>query len=107
MVNQGETSFASRLMRVSSSLYGTRQCWSTQRLNLAAMQEAIGMPTIFFTLGAADNQWPKIQHLMRSYRSNVSQDNASERIGAATKILIWDIGSFCTEQKHFEILFAN
>ena len=50
MVNRGETSFASRVMRCSSSLHGARQNWCTQRLNLAAMQEALGMPTIFFTL---------------------------------------------------------
>ena len=56
MVNRGETSFASRVMRFSSSLHGTRQYWCTQRLNLAAMQEALGMPTIFFTLSAADTQ---------------------------------------------------
>ena len=82
MVNRGDTSFASRVMRFSSSLHGTRQYWCTQRLNLAAMQEALGMPTIFFTLSAADTQWPELQDLMRHYRPNTNQDKPSESIKA-------------------------
>ena len=80
MVNRCETLFAFQVMRFSSSLHKTRQYWCTQRLNLAAMQEALGMPTIFFTLSAADTQWPKFQNLMRHYRPNATQD--SERIKA-------------------------
>ena len=79
MVNRGYTSFAYPVMRFSSSLHGTRQYWCTQKLNLAAMHKALGMPTVFFTLRAADNQWPNHQDLMRYYRQSANQDKASKR----------------------------
>ena len=76
MVNRGETLFACRKMRYSSSLHGTKQYWCTQKLNVAAMQEALGMLT---------TQWPELQNLIRYNRPNANQDKASERIKAFIK----------------------
>ena len=107
MVNRGETSFASRVMRFSSSLHGTRQYWCTQRLNLAAMQEALGMPTIFFTLSAADTQWPELQDLMCHYRPNANQDRASERIKAVIENPYWTDWFFLHRAEKFMRYFLQ
>ena len=51
-------------MRFGSSLHGSRRYWKSQGQNLMAMEEALGMPSVFFTLSAADMQWPELQDLM-------------------------------------------
>ena len=60
MDNQGQSSLASTVIRFVSSLYGSKQYWLRQCRNLMAMEEALGMPSIFFTMSAADLQWPEL-----------------------------------------------
>ena len=108
MINRGETLFASRVMRFSSSLHGTRQYCCTQRLNLTAMQETLGMPTIFFKLSAADTQWPEVQDLMRHNRPNANQDKARERIKAGhSKSSFEQLVLFAKSRKIYAIHFAK
>ena len=74
MVNQGQSSFASRVIRLGSSLHGSKQYWLSQRRNLKAMEEALGMPSIFFTMSAADLLWHELQDLMTHFRPNTDQE---------------------------------
>ena len=61
-------SLANRVIRFGRILHGTRQYWATQRANLRAMQETLGMPTVFFTLSAADLHWPELYDLLKYYK---------------------------------------
>ena len=63
------------------SLRGTRQFWFKQRSRLISLIDALGMPTIFFTHSATNNQWPELVHLIAdnpescSSRSSAVNDN--------------------------------
>ena len=85
MVNQGQSSFASRVIRIGSSLHGSKQYWLSQRRNLMAMEEALGMPSIFFTMSAADLKWSELQVLMTHFRPNNDLEKASERVKAVVQ----------------------
>ena len=85
MVNQGQSSFASKVIRLGSSLHGSKQYWLSQRRNLMAMEEALGMPLIFFTMSAADLLWPELQDLTTHFRPSTDQEKASERVKAVVQ----------------------
>lgn len=59
---EGEA-FSSRVLLFATTLRGTRKYWFRQQGNFIV--DTIGLPTIFFTLSAADVQWPKLARLIR------------------------------------------
>ena len=64
MVGREGDVFSNRVLHYASSLRGTRQYWFKQRSRLIAMLDTLGMPTIFFTHSAADQQWPELARLI-------------------------------------------
>ena len=64
MIDCGGEQFSKRVMHYASSLRGTKQYWFKQRSRLIAMVDMLGMPTVFFTHSAADNQWPELARLI-------------------------------------------
>lgn len=64
MIHHNSENLSNRVLHFGSSLRGTRQFWQRQRSRLTAMVETLGLPTAFFTLSAADLQWPELAHLL-------------------------------------------
>ena len=60
MVEHDSENLSNRILHFGSSLRGTRQFWQRQRNHLTAMVDTLGLPTAFFTLSAADLQWPEL-----------------------------------------------
>ena len=56
MVNGEGEQLSRRVLHYANSLRGTRQFWFKQRSRLISTIDTLGMPTIFFTHSAADNQ---------------------------------------------------
>ena len=77
MVGREGEAFSNRVRSTlyASSLRGTRQYWFKQRSRLISMVDTIGLPTVFFTHSAADNQWPDLARLICSN----DPDTASSR----------------------------
>ena len=75
MVGREGEAFSNRVLHYASSLRGTRQYWFKQRSRLISMVDTIGLPTVFFTHSAADNQWPDLARLICSN----DPDTASSR----------------------------
>eukprot|EP01018_Ginkgo_biloba_P021168 Gb_06945 [translate_table: standard] len=59
-----DTHLAEKVMKFGTTLRGTRAYWSKCLCELSDMIHQIGCPTIFFTLSAADMQWPDLHQLM-------------------------------------------
>eukprot|EP01018_Ginkgo_biloba_P035772 Gb_33711 [translate_table: standard] len=55
---------AKKVMKFATTLRGTCAYWSKCLRELSDMIHQIGCPTIFFTLSAADIQWPDLHQLM-------------------------------------------
>ncbi|XP_055344659.1 uncharacterized protein LOC129592610 [Paramacrobiotus metropolitanus] len=53
-----------QIMNYGAKLRGTRSYWFQRSAELADMVRSIGVPTIFFTLSAADLYWPEIFDLI-------------------------------------------
>ncbi|KAE8737685.1 hypothetical protein FOCC_FOCC016848 [Frankliniella occidentalis] len=51
-----------KILFYNSSLRGTRSYWYARGQELLAMIEQLGLPTLFFTLSAADLHWPDLFH---------------------------------------------
>lgn len=64
MVGHNSGSLSNRVMHYGASLRGTRQFWLKQKSRLTAMVDTLGLPTAFFTLSAADLQWPELANLL-------------------------------------------
>lgn len=64
MVHCGGEELSKRVLHYATSLHGTKQFWFKQRSRLISMIDYLGMPTIFFTHSAADNQWPELARLI-------------------------------------------
>ena len=64
MVDHDSENLSNRVLHFGSSLCGTRQFWQRQRSRLTAMVDTLGLPTAFFTLSAADLQWPELADLL-------------------------------------------
>lgn len=59
MVTHDSDALSNRILHFGANLRGTRQFWQKQKHCLTAMIDTLGLPTVFFTLSAADLQWPK------------------------------------------------
>ena len=64
MVQHGSDALSNRVLHFGASLRGTRQFWQKQKNRLTAMVDTLGLPTVFFTLSAADLQWPELADLL-------------------------------------------
>ncbi|KAK3926425.1 Peroxynitrite isomerase THAP4, partial [Frankliniella fusca] len=53
-------SWLNKIMGQSGKLRGTRAFWYARGRELISMVEQIGLPTVFFTLSAADYHWPQL-----------------------------------------------
>ena len=53
-----------KLMFYNSNLRGTRSYWYARGQELLSMVEQLGLPTLFFTLSAADLHWPDLFQLL-------------------------------------------
>ncbi|KAJ1518827.1 hypothetical protein ONE63_011559 [Megalurothrips usitatus] len=53
-----------QIMYYNSNLRGTRSYWHARGKELLAMVEQLGLPTLFFTLSAADLHWPDLFHFL-------------------------------------------
>ena len=66
MVSRGGEAFSRRVLHFATSLRGTRSYWFKQRSRLISMIDTLGPPTVFFfSLSAADLQWPELAELTR------------------------------------------
>lgn len=64
MVGHESNTLSNRVLHFGSTLRGTRQFWQKQKTRLTAMVDTLGLPTVFFTLSAADLQWPELASLL-------------------------------------------
>ena len=64
MVGREGEFFSNRVLHYASSQRGTGQYWFKQRSMLISMVDALGLPIVFFTHGAADTQWPELAKLI-------------------------------------------
>lgn len=53
-----------KMMFHNSNLRGTRSYWYARGQELLAMVRQLGLPTLFFTLSAADLHWPDLFHFL-------------------------------------------
>ena len=61
MVQHGSDRLSNQVLHFGNSLRGTHQFWHKQ---LTAMIDTLGLPTVFFTLIAADLQWSELADLL-------------------------------------------
>ena len=64
LVGHDNNAFTSRVLHFGATLRGTRQFWLKQKRRLISMVDTLGLPTVFFTLSAADLQWPELAKLL-------------------------------------------
>lgn len=64
MAGHDRDSLSNRVLHLGSTLHGTCQFWQKQRNRFTAMVDILGLPTVFFTLSAADIQWPGLADLL-------------------------------------------
>lgn len=64
VLNDQGHELASSIMYYGSTLRGTRPFWKQRCSELTQMVRQIGLPTIFFTLSAADYHWPDLFRLI-------------------------------------------
>ena len=64
MVRHDGDALSNHVLHFGASLHGTRQFWQKQMNCLTAMVHTLGLPTVFFTLSAADLQWPELANLL-------------------------------------------
>lgn len=57
-------SLSNRILHFGGGLHGTHQFWLKQKSRLITMVDTLGLPTVFFTLSAADLQWPELANLL-------------------------------------------
>lgn len=62
------------VMVYSSSIRSTKNFWYTRSSELQDMVHQIGLPTIFFTLSAADFHWPHLYDLLKEYSTKEELD---------------------------------
>lgn len=64
LMEEGDRQLASKMMRYATSLRGTRAFWLARRKELMDMITVKKSPHLFFTLSAADLQWPDLHKHM-------------------------------------------
>ena len=109
MIDCGGEQFSKRVMHYASSLRGTKQYWFKQRSRLIAMVDMLGMPTVFFTHSAADNQWPELARLIctDNPESSSSRSTAVNQNPAIADWLFYERISKFVEAFYVDILGAS
>ena len=108
MASSDDWSLANRVIRFGRTLHGTRQYWATQRANLRVMQETLGMPTVLFTLSAADLHWPELYDLLKYYKPSADMTKISEKSKAMSENPHLTDWFFLTRAKSFlSYFFVN
>ncbi|KAI3934810.1 hypothetical protein MKW98_026218 [Papaver atlanticum] len=64
MVSSGDSSLACHVAYCAQQMRGCRVYWYSRLKELISMVNQLGPPTIFFTLSAADLQWPELYKLL-------------------------------------------
>lgn len=64
MVCSGNIKLSSRVSYFAKQIRGSRAYWYSKLKELEAMVKQLGAPTIFFTLSAADLQWPELYEIL-------------------------------------------
>ena len=64
LVRNEAVHLSNRILHFGGCLRGTRQFWLKQKSRLIAMIDTLSLPTVFFTLSAADLQWPELANLL-------------------------------------------
>ncbi|OBZ66500.1 hypothetical protein A0H81_13517 [Grifola frondosa] len=79
MLQEGDELLANRMIRYGAHLRGTRAYWLVRRSELIDMIHIKGSPHVFFTLSAADLQWPDLHKHMPEEIQVPEGDEASAR----------------------------
>ena len=67
MLEEGDHQLVSKMMRYGAKIRGTRAYWLARRHELMDMIRTGKSPHAFFTLSAADLQWPDLhQHMPKT-----------------------------------------
>ena len=73
---ESNPALANQIMYYGAVLRGTRSYWKQRCCELLDMVDQIGIPTVFFTLSAADYSWP---HLFELINPEIEPINLSEQ----------------------------
>jgi hypothetical protein len=79
LLQEGDQSVVRKMIRYGAKLRGTRAYWHARRNELIDMIRVKGSPHLFFTLSAADLQWPDLHRFMPSEIPVPEGDNATAR----------------------------
>ena len=80
-IQSGGEQFSKKAMHYAINLSGIKQYWFKQRIRLIAKIDKLGMPTVFFTHSAGDDQWPELARLI----CKVIPENSSSRSKAVNE----------------------
>lgn len=76
----GDEALANRMIRYGAQLRGTRAYWLARRSELIDMIRILQSPHVFFTLSAADLQWPDLhRHMPREIPESDEDESARKR----------------------------
>ena len=97
---------AGRVFRMGATLRGSSAYWGQRARDLQQMVRQLGPPCAYFTLSAADMQWPDLQRHMPSQPSSVEAERDRQRRTASNvndnpAITAWYF------QKRFELFLAT
>lgn len=59
-----DPSLLRKIMFQGNNIRGTKAFWHARGRELEAMVQQLGLPTLFFTLSAADMHWPELYKLL-------------------------------------------
>lgn len=80
MLAEGDESLVRNMIRYGANLRGTRAYWSARRQEVTDMIRVLGSPHVFFTLSAADLQWPDLhKHMPPECEVPAGDDQAARR----------------------------
>lgn len=97
---------AGRVFRMGATLRGSSAYWAQRARELQQMVRQLGSPCAFFTLSAADMQWPGLQRHMPNQPSSVEAERDRQRRTASNvnenpAVTAWYF------QKRFDVFFAT
>jgi hypothetical protein len=79
LLEEGDHSIARKMIRYGAKLRGTRAYWHARQNELIDMIRVKGSPHFFFTLSAADLQWPDLRRFMPQEIPVPEDDSAAAR----------------------------
>lgn len=77
LLQEGDNQLSNKMIRYGGSLHGTRAYWLQRRQELMDMIRIKGAPHLFFTLSAADLQWPDL-HRRMPLEGDVAPDDSTK-----------------------------